>query len=432
MSGNNNIHGQDESGRTFRMACGPAEHALARTLLEAQGYAFRPEPFSDIAFALDAEPAPLGGSLANTFGLIYIQDRSSMLPPLMLAPRPGEAVLDMCASPGGKTSLLSLLVGPEGFVIGNEPNRTRLETLRRNLHRMNAVNAATCSFPGEEIPLPDGSFNCILLDPPCSGWGTVDKNPNVMQIWGAGKTEPLEKLQRQLLKRAVELLAPGGRLMYSTCTTNPLENETQADFALRELGLTLDPMEHPAGFTVDTPTMRHLDGVLRVGGGNEGGQGFFLARFVKPGRAEDVQPESHVGDEMPGRPLSAAERTMCAEAGADLAGLPSGEVYRFGDNAYFLHSHALRIIPGDMRWQGFPVGRFAGRKFKPDARLRALLPAYDASRYVDAQSPDDILSLLSGQSIAAPSRGSWAGLAFRGVPLARLAVKGTRALWSDR
>lgn len=421
-----------DAKRTFRLACPQQDRQLALDLLHAEGYRFAPEPFSDVAYHLTEEPQPLGGSLANTFGLIYIQDKSSMLPPLYLDPAPGSAILDMCASPGGKTSLLSLLVGPEGFVIGNEPNRSRLETLRRNLHRMNAVNAATCSFPGEELPLPPGSFDAILLDPPCSGWGTVNKNPNVMQMWSEDKTEPLERLQRELLRTAVDLLKPGGRLMYSTCTTNARENETQADFAISELGLTLDPLPHPPGFQVDAPTMAHLEGVLRVGGGQEGGQGFFLARFVKPeGDGDDGAPVQGGKSDFPGRPLSRAERDLCAQAGADLAGLPPGEVYRFGENTYFLHEHALRIIPREMRWQGFPVGKFAGKKFKPDARLRALLPG-ESQRFVDASSIDVIRQLLSGQSLTAPQSGKWAGLSFHGHPLARLAVKGKRVLWSDR
>lgn len=431
MSENFSTTKKVKSGRTFRFACRPEDRPLAEKLLRAEGYTYEVEPFSDLAFALTSEPAPLGGSLANAFGLIYIQDRSSMLPPLMLAPRPGEAVLDMCASPGGKTSLLSLLVGEEGFVIGNEPNRTRLETLRRNLHRMNAINSATCSFGGEEIPLPDGSFNAILLDPPCSGWGTVDKNPNVMQIWSPDKTEPLERLQRQLLARAFDLLAPGGHLMYSTCTTNPRENEEQADFAINELGFILDPLPHPEGFTVDTPTKAHLKGVLRVGGGTEGGQGFFLARFIKP-ETPDHREHAKTKATLPGKKLTTAEREMCAKAGANIDALPSGDVFRFGDNAYFLHAHAQRIIPADMRWQGFPIGKFAGKKFKPDVRLRVLLPEINDAPFVNIETVEEMQRLFSGQSIPAPAKGNWAGLAFQNTPLARLTVKGSRALWSDR
>ncbi len=122
-------------------------------LLSSQGFSFEPEPFFPLARKLRSGPFPLGSSLAALFGYIYIQDRSSMLPPLALAPEKGAAVLDMCASPGSKTGLLAQLVGPEGFVLANEPSRNRLLTLRRNLQHLNLFLCATCSYPGEKIPV---------------------------------------------------------------------------------------------------------------------------------------------------------------------------------------------------------------------------------------------------------------------------------------
>lgn len=93
---------QITSRRSFRLTCAPADEPAVEAMLRAQGYAFEPDPFFAPARRLTAEPAPLGTSLAAFFGLIYIQDRASMLPPLALNPEPGAAVLDMCASPGAK------------------------------------------------------------------------------------------------------------------------------------------------------------------------------------------------------------------------------------------------------------------------------------------------------------------------------------------
>ncbi|MBO4793461.1 MAG: RsmB/NOP family class I SAM-dependent RNA methyltransferase, partial [Deltaproteobacteria bacterium] len=97
--------------RSFRLVCPNDEQAMVEALLEAQGFAFEPAPFLPCARRLLAEPFPLGRSLAAFFGLIYIQDRSSMLPPLALSPQKGACVLDCCASPGSKTGLLAQLVG---------------------------------------------------------------------------------------------------------------------------------------------------------------------------------------------------------------------------------------------------------------------------------------------------------------------------------
>lgn len=142
------------TGRSFRLVCPPEQMPQVESLLRAQGYEFEPEPFSPFCRRLLCEPRPLGSSLAAFFGYIYIQDRSSMLPPLALAPRQGEAVLDMCASPGSKTGFLGQLTGPDGFVLGNELSRARLATLRANLHACNLPHVGTCSFEGQ-APAPD-------------------------------------------------------------------------------------------------------------------------------------------------------------------------------------------------------------------------------------------------------------------------------------
>lgn len=423
------------AGRTFRFACPGADLPLARALLAGQGYAFEPEPFWPLAARLTAEPRPLGSSVANFFGLIHVQDKSSMLPPLLLAPPPGAAVLDLCASPGSKTGLLARLVGPGGFVLGNEPNGARLETLRRTLERTNALACGTCSFPGQAIPLEDGSWPFILLDPPCSGLGTLDKHPEARR-WQGARAEPLERLQRELLARAAALLAPGGALLYSTCTTSPAENEAQTAWAMDRLGLELDPLAPPPGFAVRPPALPGLDGVLPVDGDASGAQGFYLARLRRPGPSPGAPASVSGTPAARGTLLGAAEAAACAEAGADFSGLPPGELRRFGDALFLVHRRASALLPPGLPWQGLPLGRFhgdrgdRGDRFRPNPRLRALLPA-DPGCAVHADSVDAVARLLAGQALPAP-RAPFAVLYFQGRPLCRLAVKGSRALWAER
>ena len=202
------------TGRSFRLVCPPEQMPQVENLLRAQGYEFEPEPFSPFCRRLLCEPRPLGSSLAAFFGYIYIQDRSSMLPPLALAPRQGEAVLDMCASPGSKTGFLGQLTGPDGFVLGNELSRARLATLRANLHACNLPHVGTCSFEGQALPLTPGTWDAIQLDPPCSGWGTVEKNPQVLKLWQGDK---LKGLEADALYRDVDrgTVYGGDELMYS-------------------------------------------------------------------------------------------------------------------------------------------------------------------------------------------------------------------------
>ena len=256
--------------RSFRLVCNPGQIPSVEALLSAQGFVFEPEPFSPLARRLLQEPFPLGRSLAAFWGYVYIQDRSSMLPPLALAPDEGARVLDMCASPGSKTGLLAQLVGREGLVLGNEPARPRLANLRRNLAALNLLQAVTCSWPGESLPLPDASWDAVLLDPPCSGWGTTDKNPQAIKRWQGDRLKPMLDLQRKLLTEASRLLRPGGKLVYSTCTTNVDENEGQVRFAVEGLGLEPIPLEPFPGFVFAAPELPGCEGTLRVDEGTLG------------------------------------------------------------------------------------------------------------------------------------------------------------------
>jgi 16S rRNA (cytosine1407-C5)-methyltransferase len=410
------------SGRSFRLVCEAGERELVEALLAATGHVAEIEPFSPWCRRIVAEPVALGLSMAARFGYIHIQDRSSMLPPLLLAPPPGARVLDMCAAPGGKTGFLAQLVGRTGFVIGNEPSPDRLATLRQTLSRENLANTATCASADLSPLLPAGSFTHILLDPPCSGWGTLDKNPQAAKIWAGDKVAPLVALQRKLLETAAELLAPGGRVLYSTCTTNVAENEDQTRFALDHLPLRAVPLEAPAGFVFEAARRGDVAGVLRVDSAASAAQGFYLALFEKTGgEAFDADAGGLPGEPVPDRALLAA--------GCDLSGLPPGAVRAFGEKVFFLHAGAAGL-PAGFRYQGFGLGTYRSGVFRPQARARLLLGRGGPGLNEDALSR--IEALLAGQSLPAGDLPARSGLFWRGLPLGFLTRKGARALWSDR
>lgn len=417
--------------RTFRLVCNDAETDIVETLLSAQGFRFEPEPFYSKARKLTHEPFPLGESLASRFGLIYIQDRSSMLPPLLLAPPVGASVLDMCSAPGSKTSLLSRLVGRDGFVFASEPSADRLGTLRANLRRTSSTNAATAKAKAQDLPFPDCSWDYIQLDPPCSGWGTVDKNPKVMEVWSESKTGPLVSLQKALLEKAAAMLTPGGSVLFSTCTTNIEENEEQVAWVQEHLDLELVPLSPPPGFVFGEPLLGGMEGVLRVAE-DSAGQGFFLARFRKPDGEcatddTDVQKKS-----LPGRPLDLP--SVNGGQGLALDQLPPGEVYDFGGKVFFVHEQALERVPGSLRWQGALLGKIAGRDdratFRPDGMARVLIRNGGKGGH-DELDVDDITpieQLLTGQSLGYGPGKTGVALKYQGVPLCWLQRKGKRLM----
>lgn len=413
------------SGRSFRLVCSEAHVPLVEALLAATGHGAVKEPFSPWCRRIVEEPTALGNALAARFGYIHIQDRSSMLPPLLLDPPAGARVLDMCAAPGGKTGFLAQLVGPTGFVLGNEPSPDRLATLRQTLSRENLANTATCSQTDLAPFFGEGAFTHILLDPPCSGWGTLDKNPQAARIWSGEKVAPLVALQKKLLETAANLLAPGGRLLYSTCTTNVAENEDQTRFALDHLPLAPVGLDAPAGFVFEAPRRDDVSGVLRVDSRASAAQGFYMALFEKRDGAAALAE----GDgELPGTPVP--EKAL-REAGCDLAGLPPGRVMAFGDKAFFLHAGATGI-PASLRYQGHQVGTYRARVFRPLARARTLLGAWTPGAGLNEESLSRIEALLAGQSLPAGNLPTRPGLYFHGLPLGFCTRKGARILWSDR
>ena len=402
-----------EISRSFRLVCEPGQVASVERLLEAEGFAFRPEPFSPYARRLVASPFPLGASLAAFFGCIYIQDRSSMLPPLALGSCAGELVLDMCASPGSKTGFLATLAGKDGFILANEPNRTRLGTLLANVERSAALNVGICSHPGERLPLPDGLFDKILLDPPCSGWGTVEKNPRVTKIWTPEKARTLISLQRRLLARAARLLTSGGMLLYSTCTTNYEENEAQIGYAEQELGLRRIPLAPFPGFSFEERPGG--DGTLLVAGGESKSQGFYLALLKAPGEATKKSPVengmSKSGSSLPPVP--------------DLARLPEGSLENDGLKIRFHHAQAGRL-PKEFHWRAPVIGSDKGGGFRPEPRMRSLLaqPAPGAS--VVFEDARELRNLVSGQSLQTGLKVPCASLWWQDLPLGFSAVKNGR------
>ncbi len=411
------------------MVCAPEDRPRVAALLRAEGFDFAAEIISPWAFRLFAEPRPLGSSLAAFFGLIYIQDRSSMLPPLVLNPPPGAAVLDMCASPGSKTGLLAQLVGLPGLVLGNEPNPVRLGTLRRNLEIANLPQTVTCKAAGEELALAPDVWPQILLDPPCSGWGTVERHPKVMKLWKGDKIKPLVNVQRALLRRAAQLLQPGGRLVYSTCTTNSAENEEQTAWACEHLGLRLAAFPDPAD------ARGALVAHLRIAGGEGEGQGFFVALLGKEGSKEPplaALAEAELQEAWwAGYRERLLPRAALDSACIDSARLPPGEAAVFGDSLIFLPARAAGLLPAGVSWRGFPLGKFSGGTPRPSPRLRLLMHGAADCPALNADEPEIIRRLLSGNSLGLEAPGREAGLYFQGLPLGVLRVRGGRAMWSE-
>lgn len=164
-----------------------------------------------------------GKLLDYMLGFIHIQEEVSMVPPLILGPLPGERVLDLCASPGGKTTQISQMMKNQGLVVANEPSLSRISALRSNCERLGALNVVITRYDGRQFPEID--VDRVLVDAPCSSEGRARRDPGIWSRCSPKRSQDLAALQTGLLKRAVRLAKPGGVIVYSTCTYAPEENE---------------------------------------------------------------------------------------------------------------------------------------------------------------------------------------------------------------
>ena len=186
----------------------------------------------------ELQPGELGRSLEHLLGYYYVQEIASMLPILALNPKPEETVLDLCASPGSKTTQISAKMENTGVLIANEISLGRIKILASNLERCGVTNAVITKKEGSAIcrtfKKQEMLFNKILIDAPCSGEGTLRTSPKTIKMWNINTVKKLSRIQKSLLYSAFEILKVGGEIIYSTCTHAPEENEEVIDSIVKE------------------------------------------------------------------------------------------------------------------------------------------------------------------------------------------------------
>lgn len=212
-------------------------------------------------------------------GAWWVQDLAAQLPARLLDAKPGEAIADLCAAPGGKTLQLAAAGARVTAVDVSEKRLRRVsENLSRTRLTADVVNADAVKWR------PDAPLDGVVLDAPCSATGTVRRHPDVLHLKATRNLEPLLELQRQLVDHAVDMLRPGGRLVYAVCSLEPEEGEKQMEALLaRRSDVAVDPISEDAvahlGIRPDSRGwLRTLPGDLADRGGLDG---FFIARLVR-------------------------------------------------------------------------------------------------------------------------------------------------------
>ncbi len=236
-------------------------------------------------------PGELGKALEHQLGYYYVQELSSMMPPIALEPTKEDLILDLCAAPGSKTTELAAMLENQGTIIANDVRIDRLTALNSNLERCGVTNIIVTRMNGitlcKKLAKSGFLFDKILVDAPCSGEGTIRSSQETLRMWNLNMIRGLAALQKKLVAVAIECLKPNGILIYSTCTHTPEENELVVDFALKNFNVALEqvslPLKTRPGITEWQGQKLNGDIKLcaRIWPQDNDSEGFFVAKIRK-------------------------------------------------------------------------------------------------------------------------------------------------------
>ena len=323
-----------------------------------------------------------GSTIPFVAGWYYVQEEIALTAVELLAPQPRERVLDLCAAPGGKTAQIAVRLAGTGTVIANEKNIGRLSSLSSTIGRLGLTNVIVTNYDGRNLPLAPHSCDRVLVDAPCSGEGTVRKGFQNIS-WRPGYSEWISSVQRQILDHALQLVKPGGVVVYSTCTFAPEENEAVLDKVLGDRGV-VEPVSLP-GLTA-MPGLTEWQGKTYRADvahaqryfphfNNTGG--FFAARIRRT--------EAQLSDSMPTASDSVvresveplADRSVllefCDRFGIDPAHFESYTLWQKGKSTRWLAEQPVELPPAPaeqplaIQGIGLPFFRLSSDNWKPSS-----------------------------------------------------------------
>ena len=367
-----------------------------------------PVPWEPLARYLDAE-SEAGAMALHEAGAWYLQEPSAMAPVAALRPIPGERILDLCAAPGGKSTQIAARMQGRGLLVSNEPVPKRAAVLARNLERMGVGNAlAACAYPEQLADRWGGYFDAVLVDAPCSGEGMFRRHPETREEWTPESPAGCAKRQREILRAAARLVRPGGRMVYSTCTLNTLENEENVAWFLEE-------HQDFAACAFSLPGIDGASGMATIFPHRVRGEGHFLALLTRQGTAEECDTDA------PGLPEADGARLRALQTFSN--GSYSGRVHLLGETLVSLPAFCPDVRGIRVLRAGMHLGQVRGRLFFPDHAWALAVSPPDFPRVeLDGEAA---LRYQAGEELAAEGAG-YVLPTFAGVALGWGKVSGGR------
>ena len=401
---------------------------------------YEPVPWATDAYYLSERPAFTFDPLLHG-GCYYVQEASSMFVEQAVKQHLGDArvALDLCAAPGGKSTLLRSLLPDECVLVSNEVMRPRAQVLAENITKWGHNRCVvTSNYPADFTPLGE-LFDLVLVDAPCSGEGMFRKDEVAVAEWSPENVEVCWKRQRDILTDIWPTLRPGGLLIYSTCTFNTQEDEENVRWMADELGAELLPVSADESWGITPSLVPGVEHAYRFLPGRTRGEGFFLAVLRKGG-----EPHPAFGGEPGGAAMKRKPADKKAKGKQPVMAVPAEckSWLAAGDYIYKVEADGVVAVPADMEplvatlaarlhlvHYGTPLATIKGRDAVPAHEL-AMSTALRAGAFARCElSYADALRYLHREAVtlAADTPRGFVVVTYRGVPLGFVKNLGNRA-----
>ena len=346
-------------------------------------------PWEPMGYYYDPDSRP-GLHPYHEAGVYYLQEASAMAPVALLNPQPGEKVCDLCAAPGGKTTQIAGRMAGEGFLLCNEINPKRAKILSRNVERMGVANAlVTNEHPENLAKKYAGYFDRVLIDAPCSGEGMFRKEEAAVADWSQETVEMCARRQAEILHSGARMVRPGGRLVYSTCTFAPEENEqTIAAFLASHPDFEPEPLDAP-WFTPGP------NGSYRMWPHKLLGEGHFAA-VLRRTDGETEETAAQTGSQLP-KPWTQFAKEL------DIT-LPAGKAVQFGQSLFWAPENMPDIRGIRVLRPGLELGELKKDRFVPAHALALWLKTAATTLDLPGDSRE-IAAYMHGETVPATQRG---------------------------
>lgn len=373
-----------------------------------------PVPYAENCYYLEDDS--LGRSAFHHAGAVYIQEPSAMIPALVLNPSKNQKVLDLCASPGGKTGQLSALIGENGLLVSNECNPTRNRTLVGNVERLGLTNTiVTNSTPEKMAKNAFGFFDAVLIDAPCSGEGMFRKNPEAIKEWSSAHSVSISELQKEILKYGSKCVKKGGFLVYSTCTFSERENEDVVRSLLESGEFELLPI--PSIFPV-AEGVKPLNECGRLYPHKIKGEGHFVALMRRLSETEEAKFKS------PLRDPTSNELNLARSFFDQINGSFSPKVYK---NSLVIPPKILPPVPAkEITALGVKAGDFE-KRFIPHHQIFSAYGNLFKNQVALSISDEKLKKYIHGDEIDVDNPDGWAVVTVEGCPLGGVKIVSGKA-----